>query len=50
MSQSTLSTTPSRHFRLRMAAVLYFGARLLLLALLVVAPLAYWRVPDSLIP
>ena len=43
MSQSTLSTTPSRHFRLRMAAVLYFGARLLLLALLVAAPLAYWR-------
>ena len=43
MSQSTLSTTPSRHFRLRMAAVLYFGARLLLVALLVAAPLAYWR-------
>lgn len=43
MSQSTLSTTPSRHFRLRMAAVLYFGAHLLLLALLVAAPLAYWR-------
>ncbi|MES2466182.1 MAG: hypothetical protein V4675_02680 [Verrucomicrobiota bacterium] len=43
MSQSTLSTTPSRHFRLRMAAVLYFGARLSLLALLVAAPLAYWR-------
>ena len=40
MSQSTLSTTPSRHFRLRMAAVLYFGARLSLLALLVAAPLA----------
>ncbi len=43
MSQSTLSTTPSRHFRLRVAAVLYFGARLFLLALLVAAPLAYWR-------
>ena len=43
MSQSTLSTTPSRHFRLRVAAVLCFGVRLLLLALLVAAPLAYWR-------
>jgi hypothetical protein len=43
MSQSALSSTPSRHFRLWMAAVLFLGARLLLLALLVAAPLAYWR-------